>query len=85
MSSLQIRQVSDLKSTGLGKYDMQSIYFNKGQTVRVCGGSKEIHRFNPEELVEVVLVRPELPIVALCKSTTRDHSEILLIEEVEEL
>lgn len=64
---------------------MQSIYFNKGATVRVCGGAKEVHGFNPEELVEVIDLRPELPHVALCRSTTRDHGAILLIEEVEDL
>lgn len=64
---------------------MQSIYFNKGNTVRVCGGAKEIHGFNLDELVVVKAVRPELPHVALCRSTIRDHEEILLIEEVDDL
>lgn len=63
------------------------IYFNKGATMRVCGGAKEIHGFNPDEIVVVMKVRkdPELSHVALCKSTSRNHEGILMIEEVEDL
>lgn len=64
---------------------MQSIYFNQGATMRVCGGSSHIHGFELDELVKVESVRPELPHVALCRSTTRNHEAILMVEEVEDL
>ncbi|AHK11911.1 hypothetical protein CHOED_051 [Vibrio phage CHOED] len=62
-------------------------YFRQGDTMRVCGGSKEIHGFEPDELVKVIQARPEhdLSYVALCRSVTTGHTSILMIEEVEDL
>lgn len=62
-------------------------YFNKGAIMRVCGGSKEVHGFEPDELVKVVDVRPEpeLSHVAMCADLNSSHAAILMIEEVEDL
>lgn len=66
---------------------MQTQYFIKGTTMRVCGGSPEVHGFLLGELVRVEDVRPEpeLSHVALCKSVKGGHTAILMIEEAEDL
>lgn len=60
-------------------------YFNKGVTMRVCGGNPEVHGFELGTLVKVMDARPEpeLSHVALCES--ENHKAILMIEEVEDL
>lgn len=61
-------------------------HFIQGTTMKVCGGSKEVHGFELDELVLVVDVRPEpeLSDVALCKGAD-GHTAILIIDEAEDL
>jgi hypothetical protein len=56
-----------------------------GNTVVVCGGNLHVHGFLYDEICEVIEVRdePTLTHVALCKSLSRDHQGILMIDEVE--
>lgn len=57
----------------------------KGNIITVCGGNTYVHGFAYDEICEVIEVHeePSLAHVALCKSTSRDHKAILLIDEVE--
>lgn len=62
-------------------------YLVQGNTMRVCGGAKEIHGFDYDELVRIVMVRPEpeLSHVALCENVIGTHRAVMMVEELEDL
>lgn len=62
-------------------------YLQQGATMRVCGGAKEIHGFELDELVRIVMVRPEpeLSHVALCENVIGTNRAVMMVEELEDL